>query len=48
MRQKDPKVTYFNKEEEDWKNIWLGETNHFKNLLDSQKKSAKLILQEAA
>ena len=35
MRHKDPKVTYFNQEEEDWNKPRLGETNHFKSLLDS-------------
>ena len=37
MRQKDPKVTYINQEEEDWNKPWLGETNKLKSLLDPQR-----------
>ena len=38
MKQKDPIVTYFNQEEEDWNKPWLGETNKLKSSLDPQRK----------
>ena len=38
MKLKDPKVTYFNQEEEDWNKPLLGETNKLKSSLDPQRK----------